>query len=861
MKYYITLVKGHPGSSYTIRNIQLLKGKRKEVPEDIYEYLSKKPNFKGEIEGGYSELLPGKQPTLIYPTSVDYDFMQQRPHHILRSLARLGLNTIFMDSRGKEPIRYIEPGFVVISGNKELKPTRPLIYYYTYPPHIHFIDKYKPDLVIFDSVDEPSGPFHHWANDYVPSLERADIVLASAKKLYEKALQYNKNSILVPNGVDYDKFSGAVEKTVPKILENRLDGRPVIGFYGSVAGWLDIPMLDSLIETTPEYQFLIVGPDNDGVHLSAKTENLIRLPYTPYDELPDILSVFDVGIVPFKPSDIALSCNPLKMWEYLAGGKPVVVTNIVEAEGLSGVYHATRDNIRETLAKAIAASSPYNIKLRQDLARSNSWDDRASLIIKALETKLNQNIKPRIGADNRETMNVVMVYGPNWSTYVAIEAFALFNTNRGPIKLYLISDKHGRVDMDPICKMFGPDYTYEFIEAEGIFNQIITSSSNIDYRYTKYTLYRLLIPKLVEEDTALYIDTDAIVNGDIRPVYETNLDGGLIAGVQDSGIEPFLNTLGLKPDDTYVNAGVLLMDLARIRGLNIDDAWLEMVNTKFYTFHDQDIINLSCKGKIVPVDHPYNVSLATGIDVPDKDIKVMHYAGAKPWVHPDPPHPDIWNKWSEIYRNSKLPMIPNRIHYCWFGGKDKPEIVQKCIESWKKYAGGYEIIEWNESNFNIGICKYVKEAYDQKKYAFVTDYVRMWALYNYGGIYMDGDVELLQPIDQFRVHRAFTGHETEDLLVTAIMGSEPEHPWIKKLLDYYIDAKFVATPNTNIITDISSPMIVEQKNGFTYLDNDVVIYPVEYFCPYDHKNLKAIPTKNSYAVHHFAGTWLGRTKV
>jgi mannosyltransferase OCH1-like enzyme len=212
-------------------------------------------------------------------------------------------------------------------------------------------------------------------------------------------------------------------------------------------------------------------------------------------------------------------------------------------------------------------------------------------------------------------------------------------------------------------------------------------------------------------------------------------------------------------------------------------------------------------------------------------------------------------------------MIPKTIHYCWFGGNEKPEKIQKCIESWKRFLPEYEIIEWSEKSLDIMLTiyqnKFASEAYKQKRYAFVSDYVRAKVLYELGGIYMDADVEVLKPLDKFLHHRAFTGHETNELTVTAIMGAEKNHPWIKKILDYYKDICYnieEEIPNTNIITDISKSLICWKKNDYAVLENDVHIYPIEIFCPFNHLELKPTPTDNSYAIHWFEGSWTKRNK-
>jgi lipopolysaccharide biosynthesis glycosyltransferase len=287
--------------------------------------------------------------------------------------------------------------------------------------------------------------------------------------------------------------------------------------------------------------------------------------------------------------------------------------------------------------------------------------------------------------------------------------------------------------------------------------------------------------------------------------------------------------------------------------------WLDMVNTRFYNCHDQDIFNITCKGYIKEVSNLYNSSLSTGFH---NCPKIMHYAGQKPWNSKNISYYKIWEELENECRLLRLSRIPKIIHYCWFGGKPKPEIVLNCIQSWKDKMPDYKIVEWNETNFDVNAHgDYVKKAAAEQKWAFVTDYIRLYAIYKYGGIYMDSDVQVYKPLDRFLSHRAFTGHETNNLLITATMGAEAEHPWIGMLLSYYKNAKLDHTPNTITITRLSKQYIAKQDNNFTYLHEGVVIYPIKTFCSYDHKNLKPLPTYDSYAMHLFAGTWIGRTKI
>ena len=130
-------------------------------------------------------------------------------------------------------------------------------------------------------------------------------------------------------------------------------------------------------------------------------------------------------------------------------------------------------------------------------------------------------------------------------------------------------------------------------------------------------------------------------------------------------------------------------------------------------------------------------------------------------------------------------MIPKIIHYCWFGKKEKPDIVRKCIKSWNDFLPEYEIIEWNEDNFDIQDYPFTKEAYDIGNYAFVSDYVRVYALYNYGGIYLDTDTEILGSLDAFLSQSSFWGFEEKNYVATSIIGAERHNELIKDFLNYY----------------------------------------------------------------------------
>lgn len=207
-------------------------------------------------------------------------------------------------------------------------------------------------------------------------------------------------------------------------------------------------------------------------------------------------------------------------------------------------------------------------------------------------------------------------------------------------------------------------------------------------------------------------------------------------------------------------------------------------------------------------------------------------------------------------------MIPKKIHYCWFGRNPKSELALKCIESWKQKLPDYEMIEWNEDTFDINENVFCKEAYEAKKWAFVTDYVRLKVLYAYGGIYMDTDVEVLDSLDDFLSNRAFSGFEDNCFVPTGIMASEAKHPFFAELLAYYNNRHFTledgtydVTTNVQIITETASNKGLRLDNTMQVIE-DFAFYPNDYFCPMSWKTRKLNITKNTKTIHHFAGSWL-----
>lgn len=204
-------------------------------------------------------------------------------------------------------------------------------------------------------------------------------------------------------------------------------------------------------------------------------------------------------------------------------------------------------------------------------------------------------------------------------------------------------------------------------------------------------------------------------------------------------------------------------------------------------------------------------------------------------------------------------MIPKIIHYVWVGGNPKPKNIKRCMKTWQKHLQDYQIIEWNEGNFDIHENKYVEQAYKAKKWAFVSDYIRAKAVYEMGGIYLDTDVLVLDNLESLLNNRAFVGFENTANPFTAVFGAEKHHPLLKDMLAYYDDRNFsfdhndqLAGVNTVSVSDILKTKYQAQPNNKEQvLSSGIHVYPDGILCN---------PSPNSKTIHVFTGTWMEGAK-
>lgn len=210
-------------------------------------------------------------------------------------------------------------------------------------------------------------------------------------------------------------------------------------------------------------------------------------------------------------------------------------------------------------------------------------------------------------------------------------------------------------------------------------------------------------------------------------------------------------------------------------------------------------------------------------------------------------------------------MIPRKIHYCWFGGGEKPELLMRCLESWERHCPDYEIVEWNESNYDVNQNLYLKLAYQKKQWAFVSDYARIDLVYRYGGFYLDTDVELQKGLDPLRRHRLYLGIERGSRKVNSGLGfgAVAGHTYLKQLLcSYDTLAKKMDTGKADFCTCPVMETHLLKTYGFKERDvnqkltDGICVYASQYFCPKTPAGSMRKLTKKTYSIHHYHASWI-----
>lgn len=334
----------------------------------------------------------------------------QRPHHLARTFARLGYLAIF-DSTGSQDkvngFEEIEHNVFLFNGAEELLHEIPQPVLWTFPYNYDRADKYPEGAhKVYDWIDDLAVfPYDRdfLERNHQRALSEAAIVASVAAPLHQAALKTRPDAIYLPNGVEFEAFAKEQENTSfpsdPEFEELLRAGKPIAGYYGALASWFDYDLLDAVAERRPDWNFVLIGQalDNSlGEHSLLNRANITWLGPREYTSLPGYLQHFEVATIPFAINEITLATSPLKLYEYMAGGKPVIATPMPECQAFPEVFIARNaEEFSQLLDKASRRGRDADFRHRlRTLAHDNSWTARVRVIEHALELITNQNISP-----------------------------------------------------------------------------------------------------------------------------------------------------------------------------------------------------------------------------------------------------------------------------------------------------------------------------------------------------------------------------------------------------------------------------------------------------------------------------------
>jgi glycosyltransferase involved in cell wall biosynthesis len=328
----------------------------------------------------------GPDITIIYPPAIDYQFMYQRPQQMMKAMAQAGANVIFINPADLFPqdIPVYNPfpelsNFTVIHRSVDFRPlVKGKLVFWCAVNQGWFIDCYDHDLAVFDSCDLAADEFSAW-RELVPVMERKTrLTFASSAAIYQEHAARGVPTVLLPNGADYDHFRSAASRLPrPHDLPDT-GGKPLVGYYGAISTWLDTDMVYAIADKFP---VVLIG-SNQLYNRHIDHPNVTLLDMKPYKELPDYLSWFDVAIIPFLLTEMIAGCDPVKFYEYISAGKPVVASGMEELKKFRNiVYFADAVNAPDMVARALTENHELKVKLRQRYAFKNSWLSRAKLAL------------------------------------------------------------------------------------------------------------------------------------------------------------------------------------------------------------------------------------------------------------------------------------------------------------------------------------------------------------------------------------------------------------------------------------------------------------------------------------------------
>lgn len=337
-------------------------------------------------------------PTIIYPRTLPWSWMVQRPQQLMKELSFLGY-TIFYEDRGafsQPQVEKLWDSLYLCQGISPLALAhpRPRILWLTFPQHLHLIDTYQPDAVVFDCSDEAKEEFAAWGPYIKPLLTQSKLVFASSQSLYDQLAPQHPQVTLLRNGVDFAHFCQP-QKRPPDLPT----GQPIIGYSGAIAPWLDWDLLKEVIDRHPDFHFVFLGALVMLKRFPLEGPNVSYLGLKSYESLPGYLQRFNVSLIPFKLTPMTKGCNPIKLYEYAAAGSPTVATPLPELIGAQKIIQeisgeessqtsenycpglsiaATAEAFSQSIKEALLKNADQ--EALQAFAIQNTWQKRAAEI-------------------------------------------------------------------------------------------------------------------------------------------------------------------------------------------------------------------------------------------------------------------------------------------------------------------------------------------------------------------------------------------------------------------------------------------------------------------------------------------------
>lgn len=327
-------------------------------------------------------------PTIIYPPSIPWSWMFQRPQQLLGHFSASGQTVLYEDlGKFSQPnIKSLSPTLLLCQGVSAMSfpHPQPRILWLTVPSHINSIQNYDPDLVIYDAVDEPKEEFASWAPYYPEILKKANLIFCSSHSIYEYFSSRHPHVYLVPNGVDYVHFSPTPNKRPTDLPSDK----PIIGYSGAIAPWVDWELLKVVIQENPGLNFVFIGALFQLNKFPLKYKNVFYLGLKPYYQLPAYLHHFEIGLIPFLQTEMTKGCNPIKLYEYYASGIRVLGTPLPELLTIPKINLESNPQLFSLRLRNLLEGKDSDKAERMAYAQANDWNERSGRMLQQIFSRL-----------------------------------------------------------------------------------------------------------------------------------------------------------------------------------------------------------------------------------------------------------------------------------------------------------------------------------------------------------------------------------------------------------------------------------------------------------------------------------------